>query len=282
MYRLVSKGRCYDGGPSLYAHGEDRSMASVKIDLGFGEQAILSERAGSEILAAKHQRDAEAFLRRWPRTRSIHQERDYLRQLRLHVGYNPSDVNPSDASALLRSAVKNGRVTVEIERATKRLGGDGGAAQSTRRCGAITPSRQSFAEMAGNGSRMSASLDDAVSAPKSYSWMQSYADVSADDLIKYLESVIGSTPGEAAAPDADSATPLGDAEPFSLGPDSSSNDMMTVAARGVSERDEGECYEEYERDMDLCNALGGPMGGARGLALCQQNAFLKYQQCRGF
>lgn len=205
-------------------------MASVKIDLGFGEQAILSERAASGIVTAKHQQDAEEFLRRWPRTRSIHQERDYLRQLRLHVGYNPFGVNPSDASALLRSAVKNGRVTVVIERATKRLGGSGGATQSTRRSGAIAPSRQSFAEMAGNGNRVSAPLGDAVSAPKTYSWMQSYDDVSADDLIKYLESVIGSTPDEAVATDdVDPSTPLGDAQAFEYSDESPTDGAFEIA-----------------------------------------------------
>ncbi|MBO7806112.1 hypothetical protein [Burkholderia pseudomallei] len=204
-------------------------MASVKIDLGFGEKAILSERAASGIVTAKHQQDAEEFLRRWPRTRSIHQERDYLRQLRLHVGYNPPGVNPSDASALLRSAVKNGRVTVEIERATKRLGGSGGAAQSTRRSGAIGSSRQSFSEMAAARSSTPATLTDEVSAPKPYSWMQRYDDVSADDLIKYIESVIGSTPADAPAPDTDLSTPLGDAQPFEYSEDSPVGDTDQLA-----------------------------------------------------
>ena len=257
-------------------------MASVKIDLGFGEQAILSERVVFGIPTVKHQRDAAEFLRRWPRTRSIHQERDYLKQLGLHFGYNPLGVNSSDTSALLRAAVKSGRVTVEIERATKRFGGGMGGPQTARQSGAITSSRQSFAEMAGSGSRMSAPLDDAVSAPKAYSWMQSYDDVSADDLIKYLESVVASAPATAAAPDIDPSTPLGDAEPFDLGTGPTSDDLMTDAARGVSEADEAECYEQYERDLEMCQALGSHMGGARGLALCKQQAFMNYQQCRGY
>ncbi|WP_258187797.1 hypothetical protein [Trinickia symbiotica] len=116
----------------------------------------------------------------------------------------------------------------------------------------------------------------------SYDWLPRYDDVTADDLIKYIQSVIGSTPGEAAAPDADSSSPLSDAQPFDLGDAHASEDSMNVAVRGVSDEAEGECHDEYERDMDLCKALAGPMGGARGLALCQQNAFLKYQQCRGF
>ena len=175
-------------------------MASVKIDLGFGEQAILSERTNSGVAMAKHQRDADEFLRRWPRTRSIQQERDYLRQLRLHAGYNPPGVNSSDTAALLRSAVKGGKVSVVIERAAMRTGG-GGMPQPMSRSGAIGSSRESFAEMAVGGSGASVMLGDAISAPKSYSWMQSYDDVSADDLVNYIQNVLGTTPVDAAAAD---------------------------------------------------------------------------------
>ncbi|WP_446332854.1 hypothetical protein [Burkholderia pseudomallei] len=260
-------------------------MASVIIDLGFGEQAVLSERVASGIVTAKHQRDAEEFLRRWPRTRSVHQERDYLRQLRLHVGYAPSGVNPSDASALLRSAVKSGKVVVVIERAATRMGGGGGAAQSTRRSGAIAPSRQSFAEMAAGGSGSSAMLSDAASAPKTYSWMQSYDDVSADDLIKYLESVIGSTPGDAATtPDAESSsTLLGDAQPFEYSADSPLENVQDVAARGVGEAEEAECHAKYELDMEQCQFARAMYGGdLRTYSLCTSRAFENYQACRGY
>ncbi|WP_407852938.1 hypothetical protein [Burkholderia gladioli] len=57
-------------------------------------------------------------------------------------------------------------------------------------------------------------LSDAVSAPKSYSWAQRYDDVSADDLVKYLESVIASTPSAAIAPDTAPSSSLGDAHAF--------------------------------------------------------------------
>lgn len=204
-------------------------MASVKIDLGFGEQAILSERAASAIVVATHQRDAEEFLRRWPRTRSVRQERGYLEQLRLHVGYNPPGVNTSDASALLRSAVKSGKVTVVIEREAKSMGGGGGVPQPTLRSGVIGSSRQSFAEMAAGGNGASAMLSDGVSASKSYSWMQSYDDVSPDDLINYIQSVIGSTPGEAVASDANLSTPLADAQPFEYSEDAPVGDIDQLA-----------------------------------------------------
>lgn len=205
-------------------------MALVKIDLGFGEQAILSERAVTGTVTAKQQRDAAEFLRRWPRVRSIHQERDYLRQLRLHMGYNPPGVNSSDASGLLRSAVTNGKVTVAIERAVRRMGGGfNGGPQPTGRGGAIASSRQSFAEMAAGGGGSAALLNDTVSAPKSYSWLQRYDDVSADDLINYLQSVIGSTPDDAAALDADASTPLGDAQPFEYSDESPTDGAFEIA-----------------------------------------------------
>jgi hypothetical protein len=80
----------------------------------------------------------------------------------------------------------------------------------------------------------------------------------------------------------DNSTPLGNAQPFEYGGDSPDGDAMDLAARGVSEADEAECFSQYERDLDMCRALGGPMGGSRGQALCEQNAFDNYQQCRGY
>ncbi|TKC89425.1 hypothetical protein FAZ69_10815 [Trinickia terrae] len=77
-------------------------------------------------------------------------------------------------------------------------------------------------------------------------------------------------------------TPLGDAQPFQYSESVPGGDVQDLAARSVSEADEAECFAQYERDLDLCNALGGPMGGARGSALCKQQAFQNYQQCRGY
>jgi hypothetical protein len=55
---------------------------------------------------------------------------------------------------------------------------------------------------------------------------------------------------------------------------------------GGREARESECFARYENDLDLCELLGGPMGGPKGgpraRALCKQNAFERYQQCRGF
>ena len=77
-------------------------------------------------------------------------------------------------------------------------------------------------------------------------------------------------------------TPLADAQPFNYQPDDLSDDVTDIAARGVSAAEDAECFAQYERDLDLCEALGGPMGGARGIALCKQNAFDNFQQFRGY
>jgi hypothetical protein len=124
-------------------------MASVSVDLGFGERAIISRRSVSGAPTAMHVRDAEEFLRRWPRARSVEEARRYLQQLALYAGYNPPGVTGSDTVAVFRAAVRSGEVTVVIKRAATRPGGGSSAAQSTARPGtAVGPSRQSFAEMA--------------------------------------------------------------------------------------------------------------------------------------
>jgi hypothetical protein len=80
----------------------------------------------------------------------------------------------------------------------------------------------------------------------------------------------------------DTSTPLGDAQSFELDESVASDDVMQLAARGVSESQEAECLTQYEMDIEMCNALGMAMGGARALALCKQQAFSNYQQCRGY
>jgi hypothetical protein len=57
--------------------------------------------------------------------------------------------------------------------------------------------------------------------------------------------------------------------------------MVKCAGSGDKEWLEAECHAKYERDMFKCNALAKYMGGLAGLALCKQNAFAYYQDCRG-
>jgi hypothetical protein len=77
-------------------------------------------------------------------------------------------------------------------------------------------------------------------------------------------------------------TPLGDATPFEYSPSNSGGDLLSMAARGFGESVEANCFSDYETNLDMCNALAGHIGGARAIALCKQNAFAKYQTCRGF
>lgn len=104
----------------------------------------------------------------------------------------------------------------------------------------------------------------------------------AASVVSAVATAFPENSSSAANSSASTGTPLSGAEPFEYASGATDGPSQSYAARGVSDQDEGDCYDEYERDMDLCKALAGPMGGARGLALCQQNAFLKYQQCRGF
>jgi hypothetical protein len=73
-----------------------------------------------------------------------------------------------------------------------------------------------------------------------------------------------------------------DARPFEYSEYSPGDGVQDLAARGISGADEADCFAQYKREMDLCRALGNPMGGARGKALCEQNAFENFQQCRGY
>ena len=77
------------------------------------------------------------------------------------------------------------------------------------------------------------------------------------------------------------ATPLADARPFEYTPDAVSDDLQDLAARGVSERDEADCFAQYEFDLDQCNFVRAMTQDPRAYAMCKQTAFKNYQQCRG-
>jgi predicted DNA-binding transcriptional regulator AlpA len=78
------------------------------------------------------------------------------------------------------------------------------------------------------------------------------------------------------------STPLGDAAPFEYAENATSDDVLSMAARGFGESVEADCFGDYETNLDMCNALAGHIGGVRAIASCKQNAFAKYQTCRGF
>ncbi|MDR5754235.1 MULTISPECIES: hypothetical protein [unclassified Caballeronia] len=109
-----------------------------------------------------------------------------------------------------------------------------------------------------------------------------YANAGASSLADGASDLADAATPSGNTEDSDGGSLLSDAQPFEYQPDSSSGDITELAARGVSEGEEGECFAAYERDLDMCNALAIPMGGARALALCKQQAFSNYQQCRGY
>ncbi|MDP9155368.1 MAG: hypothetical protein M3O74_14075 [Pseudomonadota bacterium] len=78
------------------------------------------------------------------------------------------------------------------------------------------------------------------------------------------------------------STPLGDAAPFEYFRSATGDDVLSAAARGVGEELNADCFYEYESAMRTCDNLAHLMGGARGYALCKQNAFEDHQTCRGF
>lgn len=75
---------------------------------------------------------------------------------------------------------------------------------------------------------------------------------------------------------------LQNAQPFKYTPDATSDDVRTVAARGVSEAYEAECFANYEQDMMACDMIGATYKDSRTYLLCKQKAFSSYQTCRGF
>ena len=58
--------------------------------------------------------------------------------------------------------------------------------------------------------------------------------------------------------------------------------MVKCGSGGDNEWRETDCHTKYMYDMQICNALGTIMGRKRGRALCKQQAFQDYQECRGF
>ncbi|WP_028215786.1 hypothetical protein [Paraburkholderia oxyphila] len=123
-----------------------------------------------------------------------------------------------------------------------------------------------------------------------------------DDLLGVVEGAAGAVLGggdgsddgedadDSGAPDDDlfgagsasDSTPLGDAQPFEYSEDSANSDVTDLAARGVSEEDEAECFAQYEEDMEMCGAGSATYGSPAYYTECSQRAFSRYQQCRGY
>ncbi|HDR9868540.1 TPA: hypothetical protein QDE31_37380 [Burkholderia cenocepacia] len=226
-------------------------MSAVTIELGFGKRATLtraSSLAGASLSAAQRS-DVSELLLHWPKYEGLTSNAStYLRQLGLSA-------LPGAALDAMRSAIEDGRVTVTIERKASGGGGSAGGQPSAR----PFPLASRMASVPGVA---------ALPAEKALPSWATPSDVSAGELMSYLQSVVA-------------ATPLSDAVPFSMD-DSPLGDPLKMAARAVNEELEDDCLSKYERDIELCNRLAKVMGGMAGLAVCKQNAFMDYQECRGF
>ena len=77
-------------------------------------------------------------------------------------------------------------------------------------------------------------------------------------------------------------TPLGDAAPFEYVKSVTGDDVLSIAARGVSEEQEAECHAMYEFELEQCLFTRAIYNDPRSYALCNQNAFANYQSCRGY
>ncbi|KHK59634.1 hypothetical protein PI86_07360 [Burkholderia sp. A9] len=237
-------------------------MASIAIELGSGKRATLT-RAGSATLSANQRAAVSELMLHWPKYAGLTTNAmTYLRQF----GLDAFRGAPLD---MLRSAIEGGRVVVEIERLA-----DGGGVSGGQPSTPPFPRANRLARVA-----PMASLPVDKPIP---SWARP-SDVLADELISYLESVIGGAGGGVTGTASGLVdTPLGDAAPFSPGDSPLGDDSLNLAARRVNEGLEVACMEKYEAAIELCNRLAKVMGGLAGLALCKQNAFMNYQECRGF
>lgn len=248
-------------------------MASVTIDLGSGRRATLTRggrSAGVGLPTAQRNAVSELMLH-WPKYTGLTANAlTYLRQLGLTVLRG----SPIDT---LKSAIEDGSVAVAIE-TTRRTGGISGGQPST----APFPRANRVARAA-----LATSPSLFVDKPTP-SWAQP-SDVTANELISYLESVVAGAGGgvvpsstTALADDANVSTPLADSGPFTYGEDAPNGDVVEIAGR-VSEEMEGECHAQYELDMEMCAVKSAMLGGSpAAYSECARQAFANYQTCRGY
>jgi len=75
---------------------------------------------------------------------------------------------------------------------------------------------------------------------------------------------------------------LSDAQPFQYVEAAMGGDVQDIAARGVSEAQEAECFSQYERELVECSAFSAMTKNPDTYVACKQQAFLNYNQCRGY
>ncbi|WP_250450116.1 hypothetical protein [Caballeronia sp. ATUFL_M2_KS44] len=108
------------------------------------------------------------------------------------------------------------------------------------------------------------------------------------DWLDAVENAAGAVPGgrswdddSSLAMSLEDGSPL-DASPFEYSEDLQLGNALEVAASGVSESDEADCFYLYERDLRMCDVARAMYQDPRSVALCQQRAFENYQACRGY
>ncbi|KVT46749.1 hypothetical protein [Burkholderia multivorans] len=242
-------------------------MATVTIELGSGKRATLTRATGADRpqISTEQRRAVSELMLHWPKYEGLATNAlSYLRQL----GLDALRGVPLDA---LRSAIEDGRVIVEIEKPARAGGGAGGQ-----------PSAVPFprdGRVAKVASMASLPIDKPIP-----SWAQP-SDVTADELIGYLESVVGGSAASGAAAlvgDAGASTPFGDAAPFAYSEDAPDGGVLALAGR-VSEEMEAECHAQYMLDMEMCAVKSAMLGGSpAAYSKCAQDAFANYQSCRGY
>ncbi|MDR5743684.1 hypothetical protein QCE73_11035 [Caballeronia sp. LZ029] len=75
---------------------------------------------------------------------------------------------------------------------------------------------------------------------------------------------------------------IGDAHPFEYQPASLGDNATELAARGVGEAEEAECYAQYDFEMEECQVARATFQDSRTYLLCKQRAFENFQRCRGY
>jgi hypothetical protein len=88
--------------------------------------------------------------------------------------------------------------------------------------------------------------------------------------------------GASDSDEGETPTPLSNALPFELGESTVSDDVIGIAARGVGEAQEAECFSQYEADLIECNAYSRMTRDPYTYVSCKQQAFNRYNQCRGY
>ncbi|QGZ59359.1 hypothetical protein [Paraburkholderia acidiphila] len=80
----------------------------------------------------------------------------------------------------------------------------------------------------------------------------------------------------------DVSTPLSGAPSFDYGANFSAINITDLAASGVSEEQEAECFGEFEERLTECEAYSALSGDPYTYVSCKANAFRIYNQCRGY